>query len=184
MQWESYPSREYNGHVFGQKSESFSMLMGLPKMTEAGLEIAIGSKSAPRKTLRENGWALCNPDEVASDPWKYQAYLRQSKGEFSVSKHGYVVSHSGWFSERSTGYLASGRPVIVQDTGFSKWIETGKGIVAFQNSEEALEGIKSVNKDYKENCRIARMLAEEYFNASEILTGLIEKAYSTKHFAI
>ena len=180
MQWKSYDSREYNGQVFGQKSESFLKFMTLPKLTNAKLEIAIGSESAPRTILKENGWSICNPNEIAADPWKYQEYLQRSKGEFSVSKHGYVVSNSGWFSERSAAFLASGRPVIVQDTGFSNWIHTGKGIISFQTPEEALVGIEAVTKDYKENCRMARVLAEEYFNAPQILSQLIEHAYSHK----
>jgi hypothetical protein len=180
MQWKSYDSREYKGQFFGQKSESFLKFMTLPKLTNAKLEIAIGSESAPRTTLKENGWSICNPNEIAADPWKYQEYLQRSKGEFSVSKHGYVVSNSGWFSERSAAFLASGRPVIVQDTGFSNWIHTGKGIISFQTPEEALVGIEVVTKDYKENCRMARVLAEEYFNAPQILSQLIEHAYSHK----
>jgi hypothetical protein len=180
MQWESYASQEFNGQFFGQKSESFFKFMTFPNMTSAKLEIAVGGASAPKKTLKENGWEICNPLEIASDPWKYQEYLQKSKGEFSVSKHGYVVSNSGWFSERSAAYLASGRPVVLEDTGFSKWIETGKGVISFRTPEEAMDGIKLVNMDYKENCRRARILAEEYFNASSVLTKLIEHAMINK----
>src|SRR5205807_370555 len=95
--------------------------------------------------LAEKGWILRDPLEVTKDPWSYQRYIRTSKAEFSLAKHGYVVSHSGWFSERSAAYLASGRPVVVQDTGFSEWLPVGAGILPFGGVEEAVEAIKEVS---------------------------------------
>ena len=105
----------------------------------------------------------------------YQEYIQRSRAEFSVAKEGYVVSRSGWFSERSAAYLASGRPVVVQDTGFSNWLPAGRGVLAFQNPEEALAGIDSVNSDYQAHCRAARALAEEHFDAGKVLPRLLEQ---------
>ena len=135
--------------------------------------------SAPRDVLRSNGWTLCNPLEISRDPWTYQRYIQQSKGEFSVAKHGYVVSHSGWFSERSAVYLASGRPAVVQETGFSDWLPTGAGIIPFNTPEEALAGIEDINRRYEFHCRAARAVAEEYFDARKVLRRLVECAMNT-----
>jgi hypothetical protein len=113
---------------------------------------------------------------VTRDPWIYQEYLRGSRAEFSVAKHGYVSTRCGWFSDRSAGYLASGRPVVIQDTGFSDWLETGAGIVAFNSSEEAVHGLMEINARYDFHCRAARAMAEEYFDARKVLSDLIERA--------
>ena len=88
--------------------------------------LALGSATAPRERLRDHGWHLVDPLAVTRDPWTYQRYIEKSKAEFSVAKHGYVVSRCGWFSERSACYLAAGRPVVVQDTGFSDRLPTGR----------------------------------------------------------
>jgi hypothetical protein len=126
--------------------------------------------------LQAKGWQLSNPAQVTRDPWTYQDYIRNSKAEFSVAKHGYVVSHSGWFSERSVTYLASGRPLVIQDTGFSDWLETGSGIIAFTTPEQALAGIEEINYRYVFHCRAAREIAQEYFDACKVLPRLVERA--------
>jgi hypothetical protein len=108
------------------------------------------------------------------DPWTYQRYIQDSKAEFGVAKHGYVVTRSGWFSERSAAYLASGRPVLVQETGFSDWLPTGAGLLSFSNREEALAGIEEINSRYQFHCRAARSVAEEYFNGERLLAGLLD----------
>jgi hypothetical protein len=180
MQWDSYPACEYKGNRYGMKSESFRDYIDLPeKGTDSIFEIAMGSPSAPRDVLRSKGWTLCNPLEISRDPWTYQRYIQQSKGEFSVAKHGYVVSQSGWFSERSMVYLASGRPVVIQDTCFSDWLETGSGVLPFNTPEEALAGIEDINRRYEFHCRAARAVAEEYFDARKVLRRLVECAMNT-----
>jgi hypothetical protein len=175
MQWDSYRGRTHEGRRYGMKSDSFGPYWELPRQAGPHFELAVGSESAPRETLRDAGWAVRDPLEVTRDPWTYQEYLRQSRAEFGVAKHGYVVTRSGWFSERSAAYLASGRPVVVQDTGFSNWLPAGRGVLAFQNPEEALAGIDSVNSDYQAHCRAARALAEEHFDAGKVLPRLLEQ---------
>ncbi len=128
------------------------------------------------EVLRANGWGLVAPREASSDLATYQAFIQESKAEFSVVKHGYVVSRSGWFSERSAAYLASGRPVILQDTGFSNWLPTGLGVIGFTNPDEAVSAIGEVNARYEVHCRAARELACEYFDAEKILSSLVEVA--------
>jgi len=127
MQWDSYPAREFGGRRYGMKSESFGPYLNLPARCGSAFELAVGSPSAPRELLRDAGWILRDPLEVTRDPWTYQEYLRGSKAEFGVAKHGYVIGRTGWFSERSACYLATGRPVLVQDTGFTDWLRAAAG---------------------------------------------------------
>lgn len=176
MQWESYPAREYQGKKYGMKSASFADYIDLPQKAGKILEMALGSPSAPRSMLTRTGWQIRDPLKVTKSPWAYQEYIQQSKAEFSVAKHGYVVSSSGWFSERSACYLASGRPVLTQETGFSKWLKTGEGILAFETQEEALAQIEEINNRYKFHCKAAKEIAEEYFDSRKVLTNLIEEA--------
>ena len=147
-------------------------------VTPGPRKLALGSDAAPRQQLLAAGWSLRNPLEVTRDPSSYQHYIQQSKAEFSVAKHGYVVSHSGWFSERSACYMASGRPVLVQETGFSEWLESGAGVVAFSTPEEAIAGIDLINSDYENHSRRARELARASFDAGDVLASLIRRIFS------
>jgi hypothetical protein len=103
----------------------------LPAKLGPLFELAVGSATAPREMLRAKGWVMSDALEATRDPWTYQRYIQGSRAEFGVAKQGYVVSRSGWFSERSAAYLASGRPVVVQETGFSDWLRTDGGVVPF-----------------------------------------------------
>lgn len=179
MQWDSYAMREYKGLRYGMKSDSFGPYLELPEKVKSGFEIAVGSPTAPRALLRSKGWTVLNPLEPTRDPWTYQRYIQRSKAEFSVAKHGYVVSYSGWFSERSAAYLASGRPVVVQETGFSDWLPSGSGVLSFSTLDEALAGIQEVNRRYEFHCEAARAIAEEYFDAGKVLRRLVESAMNT-----
>lgn len=176
MQWDSYRSREYEGRHYGMKSDSFELFVDLPAKAGRLFEIALGSESAPRDFLLAKGWRLLDPLEVTRDPWTYQEFIRSSKAEWSVAKHGYVESRSGWFSERSAAYLASGRPVLTQQTGFSDWIPTGAGLLSFETIEEVLAGMEEIDAAYEHHCRAARELAEEFFDARKVLTHLLERA--------
>ena len=175
MQWESYAPLEHNGIHYGVKADSFGPYFNLPKRTNQVLEIALGSSNAPRGKFRDNKWILMDPLEVSKDPWIYNQYIKNSKAEFSVAKQAYVKSRSGWFSERSASYLASGRPVLAQETGFSEWIETGGfGLLHFNSPEEAINGIETINANYQKHCNSARALAYEYFEAKKVLGDLID----------
>jgi hypothetical protein len=176
MQWDSYPARELAGRRYGMKSESFGPYLDLPGRSGATFELALGSATAPRELLRERGWGLRDPLEVTRDPWTYQAYLRASRAELGVAKHGYVVSRCGWFSERSACYLASGRPVLVQDTGFTDWLSAPGGVLAFRTPEEARAGVGEIARRYEHHCREARNVAVEYFDAAKVLSRLLDQA--------
>jgi hypothetical protein len=178
MLWDSYKAREHEGRAYGQKSASFGPYLDLPTRTSEVLQLAVGSPTAPREQLSRHGWRLVDPLAVSRDPWDYQRYIQGSKGEFTVAKHGYVESWSGWFSERSACYLASGRPVVTQDTGFSEVLPTGDGLLAFRNADEAIECIERVASDYRHHCAAAREVAETWFDGRTILTDLLEDAMS------
>ncbi len=175
MQWDSYKPRQFNGTSFGMKSGSFSEYIDLPKKTEEKFQLALGAATAPIDKLKNAGWQLTDPLAVTLNSETFQRYLRESKGEFSVAKQGYVISNSGWFSERSAGYLASGKPVLLQETGFSDHIETGRGLFSFQSIEEVIESMAKINLDYSKHCADAREIAETFFNSDKVLAALLNE---------
>jgi hypothetical protein len=179
MQWESYPQVTWNGRRFGMKSQSFEALRDLPGHVETSLELALGGHTAPRRELQQAGWRLADSLAVTRDLWTYQAYVRQSRGELSVAKHGYVAGRSGWFSERTACYLASGRPVVVQDTGFSQFLPCSEGLWAFSDAASAIAALHQIDANYNAQCHAARSLAETYFNSDQVLTSLIERAFAS-----
>lgn len=176
MQWESYPAIELDGRRFGMKSESFETFERLPEHTDERLELAVGAPGPVRERLEAAGWATIDPRGVTRTPAAYEGYIRSSKGELGIAKHGYVASRSGWFSERSLAYMASGRPVVLQDTGFSRWLPTGAGVVAFESVEEAAEGLSAVSADYARHCAAAREIAAEHFDGPRLVTQLLDHA--------
>jgi hypothetical protein len=179
LQWQSYPAVHFDGQRYGTKSDSFPAYQNLPTKVGSVLELAIGSETAPREALQRAGWVIRDPLEVTRTANAYQEYIQRSLGEFSVSKHGYVVSNSGWFSERSLVYLASGRPVITQDTGFSRWLPTGTGLLSFSTPEQATVAIESVRLDPHRHSQAAREIASEYFHYSQVLSRMIELAMTS-----
>ncbi len=173
MSWDSYACREHAGKRYGMKSESFGPFMELPKALGTEMEIALGGETAPRPLLEAQGWVLKDSVETTKTPWSYQDYIRSSKGEFTIAKHGYVVSRCGWFSERSAAYLASGRPVVTQETGYSHWYPTGKGLLSYENFDQATAALREVSENYETHCLAARRIAEECFDSGKVLTKLL-----------
>jgi hypothetical protein len=179
MQWESYPAIDYAGGTYGAKSLSFPAFFDLPMNVGERLELAIGGASAPRDRLRASGWIVRDPMAPSADPWTYRRFIAESKAEFTLAKQAYVATQCGWFSDRSAEYLASGRPVVTQETGFSKWLAAPAGLVAFGSPLEAAAGIARVARDYERHCRAAREIAEEYFDARRVLSSVLERAAAT-----
>ncbi len=176
MQWDSYRQAEYAGKVYGMKSLSFSPFISLPGLTNEKLELALGSPNAPGIELMQQGWLISDPLEATLTPRVFQKYIANSKGEWSVAKHGYVMTKSGWFSERTLNYMASGKPVVIQDTGLSDIIPDTGGVLIFSNINEAKEQIERVNADYAMHCRQARKVAAHYFESGKVLQSLLSIA--------
>ena len=111
--------------------------------------------------------------QVAATPADYRRFIQGSKAEFGIAKSGYALSRCGWFSDRSACYLASGRPVLAQQTGFSRWLPTGEGLFAFETMDDVLSGIEAMNADYARHARAARAIAEEHFDSAKVLPNLL-----------
>jgi hypothetical protein len=176
MQWDSYRSEAHDGVRYGMKADSFGPYLDLPARTGETFTIALGGSRAVQESLTDHGWTIVDSRLPTSDPWTYQDFIAQSKAEFSVAKHGYVVGQTGWFSERSAAYLASGRPVVVQDTGFTRWLRSDGGVLAFTNLEEAVEQLETLSRSYERQCAAARRVAHEYFDSDKVLSELLRVA--------
>lgn len=172
MQWDSYQERVHDGKSYGMKSRSFEHYLDLPRRIPVPMELAMGG-GAPVDRLHHGGWGVRNSIDVSADPWSYQRYLQQSAGEFSIAKHGYVASRCGWFSERTACYLATGRPVVVQDTGFRGVLPVGEGLLAFSTPDEAVAAMHAVLADPQPHARAARRIAESHFSARVVLPRLL-----------
>ncbi|HWQ90873.1 MAG TPA: hypothetical protein VN673_04325 [Clostridia bacterium] len=180
MQWQSYRTLNFNGIRYGVKAESFEPLLDLPGSTGPVFQIALGGPNVPRAMLRGKGWDLVNPLPLSQDPWTYETFIRHSRAEFGLAKEGYVVANTGWFSERSACYLAMGRPVLAQETGFSEWLKCSAGVVPFTTPKQAADGVREITSRYAAHCSAARAIAEEYFHSRKILTRLLNQIYSIK----
>jgi hypothetical protein len=180
MNWTSFNTVSYNGRTYGQKDVEFMKFVDLPQLAApAEFELAVNSgktKRTPYDLLKHKGWSVVDPGVVCPDLQSYRNYLRTSFGEWTVAKNGYVEGRSGWFSERSAVYLASGRPVITQDTGFGSVLPVGKGLRSFKTVEEAVEAVRDVRSDHPGECQAARAIAEEYFDSAKVLTSFVERA--------
>ena len=167
---------EYGGDVYyWSKHHEWEKFIDLPRRTEQPFELAMmPDEEADRKRLRAHGWRLTSPFDMSLDIFgSYPDYFRRSRAEFTVAKDQNVRLRSGWFSERDACYLASGKPVIAQDTGFGKILPTGEGLFAYTTIEEALEAVAAVNSDYRRHCEAARSIAVDCFGAEQVAARLL-----------
>jgi hypothetical protein len=165
----------------GQKAHSLRQFFELPRLTKEKFTLALSIHPEERKdlaALATNGWELIDPNLAAGTPAQYRQFIQTSKAEFGIAKSGYVASQCGWFSDRSVCYLASGRPVIAQDTGFSRYLPAGEGLFSFQAKEDVLSAVEEINRDYPRHSRAARALAEEHFDSDKVLTRLLDSVVS------
>jgi hypothetical protein len=188
-------SREHGSRTFGLKADEFRRFAELPDRVEQRFEIAL-NLHAPQpllpdgpypppldplvqsdvELLRRHGWRLVDPRVAAPDPDAFRSYIHHSGGEFSAAQGIFVETNSGWFSDRSACYLASGKPVLVQDTGFGRTLPVGDGLVSFRTLAEAVEGARRIARDYSAHCVAARAIAEEYFDSDTVLRRLLDEA--------
>jgi hypothetical protein len=168
---------EFGGVRYGVKAHEFRKFVAVPGATSATFELALDihdDDRADRALLSSHGWHLVEPGAVAGDPFAFRSYVQQSSAEFSVAKHMYVQTQSGWFSDRTIRYLSSGRPALVQDTGFGTTYGDGVGIVPFRTQHEILDGVCHIAAHYREHCAAARAIAERYFDSDTVLTAFLD----------
>jgi hypothetical protein len=172
MRWQGFKDVTYQGVSYGQRDRGFVAYLDLPARTRQHLRLA--QMGLRPEMLKAQGWEVLPGEVVSRTPATYRAFIQQSRAEFSVPKHGYVQMRGGWFSDRSVCYLASGRPVLIEDTGLHDWLKVGEGVVTFRNPEEALVGLDRINADYAQHRHAARRLAEEIFATDRVLPALLQ----------
>ena len=173
---------EHAGRSYGLRVHEFRRFAQLPGLVDAPFELALDideEDAADARLLREGRWALADPEGVAGDLDSYRRYVQGSMAEIAIAKEMYVATRGGWFSDRSASYLASGKPVLAQDTGFGDSLPSGAGLLAFSDLEEAREGAEEIRLDLPRHSAAARAIAEEFFAAERVLPELMEALDAT-----
>jgi hypothetical protein len=169
---------EFEGDTwYWTKDREFLKFFELPQMRpQIRFELAAKVDDEVKQLLKRHGWLQVDSLEISADVDQYRRYIQNSHGEFTVARDQYTRPNTGWFSDRSACYLAAGRPVITQETGFSKFLPTGKGLFAFTTMDDILNAVDAIEVDYAGNCRAAREIAAEYFGAEKVIGSLLERA--------
>lgn len=176
MRWQGFREASHGGKSFGQRDQEFPKFIELPKFTAQKFRLAL--MGAKPEEFTPHGWEVAPGEVVSRTAAAYREFIQRSRAEFGVPKHGYVAMRGGWFSDRSVCYLASGRPVAVEDTGLSDWLPVGEGLLTFHDLASARDVVGKINSDYKRHRRAARALAEKYFATDRVLPELLEAAMS------
>jgi len=176
MRWQGFREAKYGGMSFGQRDQEFPKFIELPRRTSQPFRIAL--MGTDPENLTRHGWQVSPGEVVSRTPALYREFIQQSRAEFSVPKHGYVEARSGWFSDRSVCYLASGRPVLIEDTGLRDWLPASDGVVPFRTLKDAVTAVERVTSNYERCRRAARRLAEEVFATDRVLPAFLETAMS------
>ena len=174
-----YGSITHGSQTHGPKAHQFRKWISLPEKCAQIFEVALDihpSETAAVDLLRSHGWKVVDPRTHAGDPETFRQYVRNSGAEFSFAHEVYVDTCSGWFGDRTVRYLASGKPALIQNTGFASQIPTGEGLVCFTTVGEAIAGVESIYRDYRRHCRRAREIAEEFFDSGKVLERFLEVA--------
>jgi hypothetical protein len=169
---------EYQGKTYGLRVHEFRKFADLPARTGEPFSLALDihpSEVRDLQLLRDGGWMLLDPRSIAGTPCRYRQFIQESGAEFMVSKTMYVETHSGWISDRSLCYLASGRPVLMQDTGIGELYPVGEGLLTFSDALEAAAGVEALARDYHMHAGRARELAETYFDSDRVLGRLLSR---------
>lgn len=179
MNWTERPDFNYENETWGQKNKEFKKFFDLPARSEEKFEIIINRPKDPETAksmdyLTKCGWNILSPDNLIADKEDYKNFVQSSFAEFSVTKETYIKSGSGWFSGRSAVYLASGKPVLTQDTQWSKYIPSGEGLLAISDLETAEEAVKEVVGNYKRHSQAAKAIANDYFDSDKILSDILK----------
>jgi hypothetical protein len=176
--WRAYGSITAGGVHYGQKAHALRPLMALPRMTGERMVLALAIHPDERDDLARldgGGWERVDPGVVAGTPWDYAAFVRSSRAELGVVKSGYVRSRCAWFSDRSACYLASGRPVAMEDTGIGDFLPAGEGLLLFRDLDEAAAAVLELRGDYARHSEAARAIAEEHLDSDTVLAALLDR---------
>lgn len=175
--WRDYGWLEFGDILLGPKSEEFYRFLDLPRLANEPLEVVTGldADDPDRVQLENHGWTVTSPVAVAA-PEDYREFILSSAGEFGPAKGGYVGTRCGWFSDRSACYLAAGRPVVAQATGFEDLLPTGEGLFAVCSLDEAAEALRLIHSDYERQSRGARRIARDHFDSLRLLQQMLAHA--------
>ncbi len=174
----AYGPVEYQGKTYGLKVHEFRKFIDSPRRNAVPFEIALQIHPADKSdldALLEHGWRISDPRQVAGSPDAFRRFVQDSSAEFSVSQGIYVETRSGWFSDRTVRYLASGKPALIQDTGFSRNYPVGEGLLAFRDILGVDRGVERIVHEYPQHCRAARRLAEQYFDSNKVIPDMISQ---------
>ena len=173
----SFGQVEAGGRRFGLKVHEFRKVIDLPRLAGLDFEIALDIHPADvrdRDSLLAHGWRLVDPKAASGDPFDFRRYVQQSGAEFSVAQGIYVETNSGWFSDRTVRYLASGKPALVQDTGFSRHLPVGRGLMTFRTPQEAADGARHIAREYEAHAEAARAIATDFFKSDIVLGKVLD----------
>jgi hypothetical protein len=178
--WRHQNDRVFRGETYyWSKEREFLKVLDLPRRSPAPLELALDiTPDAPEAEplLRRHGWRVVPAAGLSRDVDRYRDYVRGSRGEFTVAKDQNIRLRSGWFSDRSATYLAAGRPVVTQETGFSSILPTGRGLFGWRDADDVVAALEAIERDYDGHCRGAREVAAECFAAETVLASLMDRA--------
>lgn len=178
MTWDWFGGKlTHRGSEYFSKSAEFEKFWDLPSHVTRPLMVAINGLKAPLKQIAEKGWRVGDAHAKTLTPASYQQFIEGSAGEWSVAKNVYVAMRTGWFSCRTACYLAAARPAVVQDTGWSRFLPAGKGLIPFSTMEEAISGIEDIARDPIGHRRGAYEIAREYLAPDRVLPKMIEEIY-------
>jgi hypothetical protein len=175
--WAGKETFKMEGRFSGEKSDNWLKFIDLPKRTQQELEIALKINPGYENDgtfFEENGWLLSDPMQLRTLE-DYRNYIGNSRAEISIANNRYVQFKTGWFSDRTVRYLASGKPALIQSTGIEDRLPTGKGLLTFTTIDEAVAGIEAINSDYTAHCRASRAIAEEYFDSAKVLSQMLQR---------
>jgi hypothetical protein len=171
-------SIEHDGVTYGSKAHGFRRIIELPQRSPASFELALDihpADGADRRALEQHGWSVSDPDSVAGTPEAFARFVQSSVAECSVAQPIYAQARTGWFSDRTAHYLASGRPALVEDTGLEARLPLGEGLLTFRSLEEAADGARAIAADPARHGRAARALAERFLDSDLVLGGLLAR---------
>jgi hypothetical protein len=169
---------EHKGVLYDQKAAEYAKFHDLPRRVNVPLTLAVSGHKQPTDQIRQDGWRLIEAFSVSKTVEDYVKFISDSAGEWSVAKNVFVATRSGWFSCRTACYLAGGRPAVVQDTAWSRYVPSGEGVIAFSTMEESIDALNRVAADPVRHRRAAYEIAKEYLSAEKVLPPMLEAIFS------